>query len=413
MKKNKKLMPIREAEKILLKNAFETKKTETILLVHSENRVLAENIYSSINLPEENNAAVDGYAFNYKKIRTSKNKIKIVGESCPGKPFLGKLNSNQTIKVYTGGLIIKPKYPFIDTVVMEEDCEIRNDKNIEIKTFPKAGANIRKKGEDLKINQLVLKKNRKIRTVDLAQLSSIGKKKIKVFKKVKVGIFSTGNELQEFDIKKKKYHIFDSNKLILISLFKKLNCDVFDLGIIKDNFKDTKKKIVRNSNNFDLLITSGGISSSSIDKVSELLLSNGLINFWKLAIKPGRPIAFGKINKTPFIGLPGNPVAAIITFFMLITQFVEKISGNQERKLLSRYFPSSFNMKKKKGRTEWLRGAIIKVKNKYFIQKFSTTGSGIISSITKSDGIIVIDEKITNIKKGDQLKFYKFEDFIN
>ena len=159
-----------------------------------------------------------------------------------------------------------------------------------------------------------------------------------VFKKVKVGIFSTGNELQEFDSKKKKYHTFDSNKLILISLFKKLNCDVFDLGIIKDNFIDTKKKILRNSKNFDLLITSGGISSSSIDKVSELLLSNGLINFWKLAIKPGRPIAFGKINKTPFIGLPGNPVAAIITFFMLITQLVEKISGNQERKLLSRYF---------------------------------------------------------------------------
>ena len=413
MKKNNKLMPIREAERILLKNAFEIKKTETISLLNSENRVLAENIYSTINLPEENNAAVDGYAFNYKKLKKSKNKVKIVGESSPGKPFLGKVNSDQTIKVYTGALIIKSKYPSIDTVVMEEDCEIRNDKNIIINNFPKVGANIRKKGEDLKVNQLILKKNRKIRTVDLAQLSSIGKKKIKVFKKVKVGIFSTGNELQEFDSKKKKYHIFDSNKLILISLFKKLNCDVFDLGIIKDDFLETKKKIVQNSKNFDLIITSGGISTSSIDKVSELLLSNGLINFWRLAIKPGRPIAFGKINKTPFIGLPGNPVAAIITFFMLITQFVEKVSGNQERKLLSRCFPSSFNMKKKRGRTEWLRGSIIKVKNKYLIHKFSTTGSGIISSITKSDGIIVIDEEITNIKKGDLLKFYKFEDFIN
>ena len=134
-------------------------------------------------------------------------------------------------------------------------------------------------------------------------------------------------------------------------------------------YLETKKKIVQNSKNFDLIITSGGISTSSIDKVSELLLSNGLINFWRLAIKPGRPIAFGKINKTPFIGLPGNPVAAIITFFMLITQFVEKVSGNQERKLLSRCFPSSFNMKKKRGRTEWLRGSIIKVKNKYLIPK--------------------------------------------
>ena len=174
MKKNKKLMSITKAEKILLKNAFEIKKTETISLENSENRVLAENIYSSINLPEENNAAVDGYAFNYKKIRISKNSIKIVGKSSPGKPFLGKINSNQTIKVYTGALIIKRKYPFIDTVVMEEDCELRNDKSIIINTFPKARSNIRKKGEDLKINELILKKNRKIRTVDLAQLSSIG-----------------------------------------------------------------------------------------------------------------------------------------------------------------------------------------------------------------------------------------------
>ena len=189
MKKNNKLMPIREAEKILLKNAFEIKKTETISLLNSENRVLAENIYSTINLPEENNAAVDGYAFNYKKLKKSKNKVKIVGESSPGKPFLGKVNSDQTIKVYTGALIIKSKYPSIDTVVMEEDCEIRNDKNIVINNFPKVGANIRKKGEDLKVNQLILKKNRKIRTVDLAQLSSIGKKKLRSLKKLKL-VFS-------------------------------------------------------------------------------------------------------------------------------------------------------------------------------------------------------------------------------
>ena len=413
MKMSKKLMPIAKAEKILLESALEIKKTETVSLINSENRVLAENIYSSINLPEENNAAVDGYAFNYNKIKKSKNSIKIAGESCPGVPFLGNANPNQTIKVYTGALIIKRKYPFIDTVVMEEDCKIKNDKSIVINNFPNFGANIRKKGEDLKINELILKKNRKIRTVDLAQLSSIGKKKIKVYKKIKVGIFSTGNELQEFNSKKKKYHIYDSNKLTLISLFTKLNCDVIDLGIIKDNFMETKKRIVNNSKNFDLLITSGGISSSSEDKVSELLVSTGLINFWKLAIKPGRPIAFGKINKTPLIGLPGNPVAAIITFFMLITQFVEKLSGNHDRRLFYRHFPSNFSMKKKKGRTEWLRGSIVKVKNKYFVQKFSTTGSGIISSITKSDGIIVIEEKITNIKKGDLLKFYKFEDLTN
>ena len=164
----------------------------------------------------------------------------------------------------------------------------------------------------------MFKKGYKIRSVDLAQLSSLGVKKLKVYKKIKVGIFSSGNELISVNSSKKKFHIYDSNKLALLSLFNKIGCNTSDLGIIKDNFEETKKTILNSANDYDLIVTSGGISTSEIDQVGKILSLYGKILFWKVAIKPGRPFAFGKIKNTPFIGLPGNPVATVITFFMLV-----------------------------------------------------------------------------------------------
>ncbi len=407
---NKKLLSIKKAKKILFDNALKIKKSEIINLENSEGRVLAENIYSNIDLPEENNSALDGFAFDY---RAKKNVLLTIGGvSLPGKPFLGKIKKNQVIKVFTGAYIIGKKFPFHNTVVMEEDCDVKGNL-VFIKKYPAKGSNIRKQGEDLKKKKLILKKGYRIRTVDLAQLASIGKRKIKVFVKLKVGIFSTGNELIDHNSRKKKFCIYDSNKLVLISLFKKLSCDVHDLGIIQDNIFEAKEKIIKNANKFELIVTSGGISSSEQDKISDLLNRHGEIKFWRLAIKPGRPIAYGKINNTPFIGLPGNPVAAVITFFMILSEYIKKISGIKVNNLHERKLPSSFQMKKKIGRTEWLRGSIKLINNKQYIDKFKTSGSGIISSITNSDGIIEIDENVSKITKGTLLKFYKFEDFLN
>ena len=196
-------------------------------------------------------------------------------------------------------------------------------------------------------------------------------------------------------------------------MLKKLNCDVVDLGIIKDDEDETMQKILGMIDNVDLIITSGGISSSSIDKVSSFIKNNGELKFWKLAIKPGRPIAFGNIKEKTIIGLPGNPVAAVVTFLMLVTRYINAISGIKKTNIIPRYIPSNFEMKKKYGRTEWLRGKINISKNKFFLDKFKTSGSGIISSISNTDGIIELDEKFTKITKGMLLKFYKYEDLIN
>ncbi len=408
MKKNQKLMCAKIAQKKMKESISFINKSEKISIEHCQNRIIAENIYSKYNIPFQDNSAVDGYAINFcqkKKIKT----FIIVGESKPGKPFNKKLKDNEAISIYTGSYIIDKNK--INTVLMLEDCKISKNK-ITIKKKFRIGQNIRKKGEDLKENQIVFRKGRQIRTVDIAQLLSIGQKKIKVYKQVTVGVLSTGSEINQ--TKKRQNHlIFDANKLTLISMLKKIGCNTVDLGIIKDDFQDTKKKILNNIPKCDLLISSGGVSDSDTDMIGKVLISHGKINFWKLAIKPGRPFAFGEIKKTPFIGLPGNPVATIVTFLMLVVDYIKVLSGNREFPDRSRYISSGFSMKKKLNRREWIRGSIINKGKKQLLEKYKTTGSGIISSISQSEGIIEVEENVDYIKKGMKLKFLTFEDILS
>ena len=408
MKRNPKLMLAKIAQKKMKESISFINKSEKISIEHCQNRIIAENIYSKYNIPFQDNSAVDGYAINFcqkKKIKT----FILVGESKPGKPYNKKLKENEAISIYTGSYIIDKNK--INTVLMLEDCKISKNK-ITIKKKFRVGQNIRKKGEDLKENQIVFRKGRQIRTVDIAQLLSIGQKKIKVYKQVTVGVLSTGSEINQ--TKKKQNHlIFDANKLTLISMLKKIGCNTVDLGTIKDDFQDTKKKILNNIPNCDLLISSGGVSDSDTDMIGKVLISHGKINFWKLAIKPGRPFAFGEIKKTPFIGLPGNPVATIVTFLMLVVDYIKVLSGNREFPDRSRYISSGFSMKKKLDRREWIRGSIINKGKKQLLEKYKTTGSGIISSISQSEGIIEVEENVDYIRKGMKLKFQTFEDILS
>ena len=410
MKKNKKLISVLSAQKKMIDSLKKFKNaSELIDFRNSENRVLAANIFSKKNIPEFDNSAIDGFGINYNSIKKGETTLKIVGESRPGKPFKNKIKIGEAITIFTGAFILKNNN--VDTVCFEENCIVKN-KILKILKLPEKGDNIRKKGEDIKKNKIVFKKGRKIRTVDLTQLSSLGLKKIKVFRKIKVGVFSSGDEISSRTVKK-KYSIFDSNKTVLTSLLKKVGCEAFDLGLIKDNFEHTKKKLNKNLSSFDLIITSGGVSKSKIDHIGSFFSISGNVNFWQLALKPGRPFAFGKLNNIPFIGLPGNPVAAVITFLMLVVNYLQKFSGIEKKEITERLLPSNFEMVKKTGRTEWLRGSIKIINNNYFLEKFHTSGSGIISSISNTDGIIEINEDIKYIKKGTLLKFYRYEDILS
>ena len=412
IKLNKKLTDFRTAKMAIMKEARLIVKTEYIEIDSCVGRILAEDVKSKINVPPSDNSAVDGYGFNY--LNSLKNKsLKIIGSSKPGEPFLQKLMPNTTVRVFTGAPLLKNKSSCnIDTVIMTEDCIIVDDK-VFFKRLLKKGSNIRLKSEDIRKGNIIMSKGIKIRPYDVGYLASVGIKKLKVYKKINVGVFSTGNEIKKEGIKKNDFKIFDSNKLNLLSLLDRIGCHVQDLGIIKDDLNQTHKKLLESTNNCDLIITSGGVAASETDQIIKTINEIGEIFVWKLAIKPGRPIAFGKIKSKFFFGLPGNPVAVLVTFFMIIVDFIYTISGRTKLPIKYNLLESNFNFKKKIGRTEWLRGSIKEYKNKLKVSKFNNEGSGILTSIAKTDGIIELNEKTEFVTKGEMLKFYKYEDFLN
>ena len=411
-KLNRKLTNFRTAKMAIMKEARLIVKTEYIEIDSCVGRILAEDVKSKINVPPSDNSAVDGYGFNY--LNSLKNKsLKIIGSSKPGEPFLQKLMPNTTVRVFTGAALLKNKSSCnIDTVIMTEDCIIVGDK-VFFKRLLKKGSNIRLKSEDIRKGNIIMSKGIKIRPYDVGYLASVGIKKLKVYKKINVGVFSTGNEIKKEGIKKNDFKIFDSNKLNLLSLLDRIGCHVQDLGIIKDDLNQTHKKLLESTNNCDLIITSGGVAASETDQIIKTINEIGEIFVWKLAIKPGRPIAFGKIKSKFFFGLPGNPVAVLVTFFMIIVDFIYTISGRTKLPIKYNLLESNFNFKKKIGRTEWLRGSIKEYKNKLKVSKFNNEGSGILTSIAKTDGIIELNEKTEFVTKGEMLKFYKYEDFLN
>ena len=414
--KNQKLISLQTAYRVISRKAKKINNFEVISLENSEGRILAESLISKTNIPNYNNAAVDGFAFNFNELKRNIKKnnkfLKNIGSSRPGKPFLKKIDSGESIEIFTGSYLISNTKKCPDTVVMRENCEIK-DNILRIIKIPKKGANIRLMGEDIKKGKVIMKKGEKIRPVDLGFISSIGINKLKVYKKVKVGIFSSGNEISTNTMNKAKYKIFDSNKITLITLLKKLNCEVIDMGIIEDNYKESEKRLNEAANIVDLIITTGGVAGSGSDLIVKAVNNIGELDIWKLAIKPGRPLAFGSIKGKPFFGLPGNPVAVVVTFFMIILSFLQRIQGRNSLPFFYNLIPSNFSFKKKEGRTEWLRGSAKLIKEKIVLEKYKSEGSGILSSISQSDGIIELEEEKKFIKKGELLKFYKFGDFLN
>ena len=353
-KHSKKRISLEKAISILKKRIKCIKKTEIIKLGQSLGRILSKDIISKINVPSFNNSAVDGYAFKHSDLnKKSETSLKLFGRIIAGQNFNKKIKKGEIIRIFTGAKIPKG----VDTVIMQEDCYLNNNEVI-LKTGIFKGANIRKKGEDIKNGKKILSKGSKLRAQDIALIASIGIKEISVFEKLTVGIFTTGNELFEPGKKVSSEGVYDSNRYCLKNLLETINCSVQDYGIKKDNEKLIKKSLKKISKKCDLIITTGGMSVGEEDYVRKIIEKNGFLNFWNIAMKPGRPVALGKIFKKPFIGLPGNPVSVMITFLKIALPTINKLSGFLSPKEKSFIVTTDFDFKKKSGRKEFLRVTI-------------------------------------------------------
>ena len=403
--------PLKKSEilNLLKKISIENLGNENINLNNGLGRIVSCDIISNINIPPYDNSAVDGYAIHDKNLKNIK-KLKCVYRIPAGNKSSIKLKEGEVARIFTGA-----KMPLNSkTVLMQENANIDVNNFISFKKIPQNGENRRIAGEDISRGTKILEKGDKIKFNNFNLLAAVGKRKIKVKNKLKVGYFTCGNELVAPSEKLKDSQINNSNRYSLKSLLNHNFIKSKYLGNLKDSLKKISSSINSNLKKFDIIITTGGASVGEEDHLIDFLKKNGKIFFWKTAIKPGRPLAIGKIKKTIIICFPGNPVSVHLLYGMIIKPFLEFLSGNKFVLPKKHKAVVDFSMKKKTERLEWIRVVIENNFNTEIkVKKYPKQGSGMISSLAFSDGIIEIPESVSQINKGDKFDLFLFRDLFD
>ena len=385
-----------------------TKKTIGVSIEDAQGCFLAEDIKSPVNVPNYNNSAMDGFVFCHKFIKPKNNKFKISGKIFAGHPLKNKISSISCLQVMTGGMIPKT----FDTVIPQELVQINNG-IVEFDFKPKVGANIRKIGEDIKKNQVAIKQGVCLNACNIGLLASLGITKVKVFQSIRIGFFSTGDDVIQVGSKIKAGQVYDSNRFLIKAFLKKMNACLVDYGNLSDDKVTLEQQLNKASIECDLIITTGGVSVGEADYMKEILTKIGKVLFWKMAIKPGRPMAFGKIKKAFYFGLPGNPVSAAVTFLQFVKPSIRFMMGNEKFEKLP-YVQLKINkdVKRKKGRKEFVRGIIQRQGKSPVVMPLLQQGSGMLKSMSDANCFIVFDADQELIRKNSYVNILPFDGII-
>ena len=383
--------------------------TETLPIRQALNRVLAQTIKSTINVPAYVNSAMDGYAISGKDIPASGTKdLIIVGTVMAGKPLDIALSAGQCARIMTGG-----KMPAgTDTVIMQEHVQ-RTDDTITISASHKAGQNVRQAGEDLAKGDTVFTPGRRLTPADIGMLASMGNAETTVYRKLKVAFFSTGDELCSVGETLEDGQIYDSNRYTLDGMLRRLDVELFDMGVIPDNRDLIESAFTSAAAMADVLITTGGVSVGEADFVKETLEKLGKVGFWKIAMKPGRPLAFGQIDHCQFFGLPGNPVSAMVTFYQFVQPAILRMMGIEDVLPKFLLLKTMSRLKKRPGRLEFQRGNIVTDdKGEMVVTSVGAQGSGILSSMSKANCFIELPLECSLVEMGEYIRVQPFAGMI-
>ncbi|GIR53965.1 MAG: molybdopterin molybdenumtransferase MoeA [Rhodospirillaceae bacterium] len=408
-----KLTRIDEALQSILESLAIKKETEQISLNRALNRFLAEDVIALENVPADNNSAVDGYSIFFDDLNeTGSTALPVIGKAAAGRPLNCIQKRGEAVRIFTGAVMphgANSEDP--DTVLMQEDIQLENEKVI-IPPGIKRGSNRRLLGEDIVAGTRVLEAGMRLRPQDIGLAAATGKALLSVRKPLRVAVFSTGDEVTDPGEELARGKIYDSNRFTLMNLLTTLGCEVEDIGIIPDKPALIEKAVASSIQQKDLIITSGGVSTGEEDHVKNFIEKTGELLFWRLAIKPGRPVALGRLKGTFFIGLPGNPVAAMVTFLKIARPIILHLSGAKDiypRPLIGR---ADFNYTKKPERREFVRVKVDKnEKEELVFHKYKKEGAGILSSLVFADGLVELPEEATRIRKGDTVKYFPFSEF--
>ncbi|MGZ8258551.1 MAG: molybdopterin molybdotransferase MoeA [Methylotenera sp.] len=391
-------MPVIQARKYIRDYLNPVADIELVTLRNSLDRVLAADILSPANVPNYDNSAMDGYAFNANDIELNNSThLKVIGTAFAGKAFTGEVTHGECVRIMTGGAMPKGA----DTVIMQERVKCEGD-SIIFTEAPKRAMNVRYAGEDLQLGQTVLANGHMMRPADLGLIASLGIGEVNVYRKLKVAFFSTGDELASIGQALKTGQVYDSNRYTLHGMLTRIGVEIIDMGTISDDPTLLEKTLLEASSIADVVITSGGVSVGEADYMKLLLAKHGQVVFWKIAMKPGRPLAYGKVGNAHYFGLPGNPVAVMVTFYQFVREAMLVLMGQANPAPLPMFnVVCTANIKKLTGRTEFQRGILFAdTDGTWKVKPTGAQGSAILSSMSLANCFIVLDDTIGNIDAG-------------
>ena len=376
--------------------------TETVPLGLADGRIAAEDVFAGHDLPPFANAAVDGYAVRFADLNPESESVLPVGGRLPAGAAAGAIPAGTAIRIFTGA----PMPPGADTVFMQEDVRREGDRVV-LPPGLKPGANARPAGEDLEKGSLAIPAGQRLRPQDLALAAATGHARIAVRHRLRVALFSTGDELTEPGAALRPGAIHDSNRVLLATLLTRLGVTVDDLGILRDDPATLPAHLAEAARDHDLILTSGGVSTGEEDHVKAAVEALGALMLWRLAIKPGRPVAAGLVAGTPFVGLPGNPVAVYVTLLFVVRPLLARLGGARHEPPLAWPVRAGFGYRKKAGRREFVRVSLVRGEDGTVeARKFPRDGAGVLTSLSESDGLVELPDDAIGITPGDTLAYY-------
>lgn len=420
------LMPVAEAERLIGERLAPVDECETITLREAAGRVLAADLVSTLDLPPFDNSAVDGYAVRAADLADGhETRLPIVDRVAAGHRAGRALDAGRAIRIFTGA----PMPDGADTVFMQEDCRVE-DGGVIVPPGLKRGANRRLAGEDIRAGARALPAGRRLSVQDVALAAALGVTALDVRRRVRVALFSTGDEIFEPGAKLPRAALYDSNRYLLAGLLARIGAQVTDLGILKDDREELARAIADAALDHDLVLTSGGVSTGEADHVRGALESVGSLVFWRLAIKPGRPVAMGVIRGprshslpraggaraaaqgAAFVGVPGNPVAAFVTFVRVVRPLLLRLAGARPEPLIALPVRAGFSYKKRKGRREYVRVSLQAADGGIAAVKYAQDGAGVLTSLTETDGLAELAEDVTDIEPGATVGYLPYASLI-
>lgn len=400
------LMRVDEALAEIARRVAAVTTPEAVALHDALGRILREDVVSPLDVPAHANSAVDGYAVFFDDLDAAgETRLPVGGRATAGHPLDRPARRGEAIRVFTGARM--PDGP--DTVMMQEDCSEENG-TVAVRPGIKRGANLRAAGEDIRAGDTVLQAGRRLRPQDLGQAAAVGRTTLAVSRPLRAAVFSTGDELREPGAALEPGCIYDSNRYTVAAMLRALGCAVSDLGILPDRRRAIARALGEAAAGHDIVLTSGGVSVGEEDHVKQAVEAQGTIHAWRLAIKPGRPIALGQVGRVPFVGLPGNPVAVMVTFLNVVRPMVLGLMGGAAAPPHTFKVPAAFDHRKKKARREWVRCRLQAADGGLVVRKFDRQGAGILTSMVESDGLVELPEEVTYLEAGSLVDFLPFSE---